>query len=828
MIEREKNQAKSQRQQTTRSDSQSICAITNEPRHSFRALCSLIDPMTKLKIIRSRSHQFCSLLFCLLAFCLTTTARVSQSYRIEGTVTDQNGAPISGAEVTLRASGFSANQLTDSEGHFAFDALRSNSGTLMIQAKGFATVEREWAVETSGATHLNITLAPAPLSEQMTVTAERTATRVGDTAASVIVLSREDVSTTAALTLDDALRQVPGFSLFRRSGSRTANPTSQGVSLRGVGASGASRAVVLSDGIPINDPFGGWVYWGRVPRESVGQIEVVRGGESHLYGTDALGGVINFLPTEARNQTLSLEASYGNEQTPDASLFAADSFSNWRVRLAAEAFHTDGYIIVDERERGRVDTKAGAEHTTLDLTLERLFSNASRVFARGSIFGESRENGTPLQQNRTHIRQLAIGGDWQSEKAGSFSARAFASTQVFDQDFSAVAADRNSETLTRSQRVPAQQIGLTAQWSRAVALKQALVAGFEARSFSGASDELVFAGGRLTSAVGAGGRERIVGAFGQDIIHITPRWIATVGARVDRWRNYDALSTARPFTPTGVFALTKFNDRTETAFSPRVSLLHKLNGNVSLMASGYRAFRAPTLNELYRTFRVGNVVTTANPNLRAERLTGGEAGANVTAFNQRLNVRGVFFWSEIARAIGNVTVALVVPFPPTNPPSQIIIRERQNIARTRSRGVEIEADARLSESVHVSCGYEFVDATVLKFPSIFTLEGLLIPQVPRHQFTFQARYANPSRVTVAIQGRAVGAQFDDDQNLFRLARFFTMDAFASRRLTRGLDVFAAFENLLNQRYEVGRTPTRTLGPPILARIGIRVRLGSAR
>src|ERR671929_131193 len=109
------------------------------------------------------------------------------------------------------------------------------------------------------------------------------------------IRSRRRSWSTSAATLDDALRQVPGFTLFRRTGSRVANPTSQGVSLRGVGASGASRALVLADGIPLNDPFGGWVYWGRVPRASVERIEVLRGGASSLYGSSALGGVVNLI-----------------------------------------------------------------------------------------------------------------------------------------------------------------------------------------------------------------------------------------------------------------------------------------------------------------------------------------------------------------------------------------------------------------------------------------------------------------------------------------------------------------------------------------------------
>lgn len=736
--------------------------------------------------------------------------------KVEGVVTDQAGAPISGAEVTFADKASSVTRTTDSDGRFAFEA-QGDAAMLTIRARGFETASRVWNASDQDSSRMRISLAAERLSEQMTVTASRAETRVSDTAASVAVLSSEDLSTTAALTVDDALRQIPGFSLFRRSGSRTANPTSQGVSLRGVGASGASRAVVLADGIPINDPFGGWVFWGRVPRQAIKRIEVVQGGASSLYGTDALGGVINLITRDARESALSFEASYGNQQTPNISLFAGGSLFQWAAQLSAEVFHTDGYVLVDESQRGQVDTKAGAEHKTVELTLQRLISDSGRVFVRGSIFDEERENGTPLQTNNAYMRQLSIGTDLQSVRAGAFSARAFALTEIYNQDFTAVAADRNSETFTRSQRVPAQQVGFVSQWSRAAGSRQTLVAGVDAREVRGASDELVFIAGNVTSTIGAGGRERTLGVFGQDIIRIAPRWILTLAARGDRWRNYDAFLSSRPLPAQAPVSVTRFADRVETAFSPRVSLLHKLTENISVSLSGYRAFRAPTLNELYRSFRVGNVLTLANEKLRAERLTGGEAGVSAAAFDRKLIVRGTFFWSELTRPIANVTLSVT--------PS-LITRQRQNLGRTRSRGVEVEAETHITSTITISSGYQFVDATVLRFPANVLLEGLLIPQVPRHLLTFQARYANPRRVTVAFQGRAVGSQFDDDQNQFRLNKYFTLDAFATRSLGGGVEVFGAFENLFNQRYDIGRTPLRTVGPPFLARIGIRFNWGS--
>src|SRR4029078_13297747 len=117
--------------------------------------------------------------------------------------------------------------------------------------------------------------------------------RIPAAANNQFAVSNRELEVAGAQTLDDVLRQVPGFSLFRRSGSLTANPTAQGVSLRGVGASGASRALVLLDGVPLNSPFGGWVYWTRVPRVNIENVSVQNGASSSLYGSGALGGVVN-------------------------------------------------------------------------------------------------------------------------------------------------------------------------------------------------------------------------------------------------------------------------------------------------------------------------------------------------------------------------------------------------------------------------------------------------------------------------------------------------------------------------------------------------------
>jgi outer membrane receptor protein involved in Fe transport len=728
----------------------------------------------------------------------------ARQFSVRGVVYDQRGAPVAGAQVKLQAGDFVSVRITDNDGRFAFEGVPLARGTVVVRARGFETAERSWSA--AEGLNLSIVLVLEPLAEQITVTAARTELPLGDVASSVWIVSGSQMKSIGALALDDLLRLVPGFSLFRRSGSRVANPTSQGVSLRGVGLSGASRATVLWDGVPANDPFGGWVYWGRFPRVSIERIEVLRGGSSDLYGTDALGGAVNLISREADKLQLSLESSYGNQRTPHFSLWSGWRGRGARAGLAAELFRTDGYVIAHERARGLVDVPAGSERYAVDLKLD-----FGSFFLRGELFGEARKNGTRLQRNRTHIRQVILGGE-----LGGLALKLYGGDQVFDQDFSAVSADRNFEALTRSQRVPAGQIGASVQYRSLAVSGHTLVFGFDGRRVYGASDELVFSSGRLSSAVGSGGRQRSLGLFGQDIIRLSSELSFQVGVRFDRWLNYRALSVVRPHGPApGTAAVTQFADRSEAALSPKLSLLYKPSDGISLMVSAYRAFRAPTLNELYRSFRVGNVLTLANDGLRAERLTGGEAGAAVSA--RRLRLRGVFFWGEVVNPIANVTLG-VSP--------ELITRQRQNLGRTRSRGIEFDYLARVSRSISISGGYQLVDAVVLKFPANRSLEGLRIPQVPRHQLTVQLVYSDPRVLGFGLQGRAASEQFEDDRNQLSLERFFVLDGILSREFTDGVELFIAGENLTGRRYSVGRTPVRSVGPPPLIRAGVRLSFGA--
>lgn len=734
----------------------------------------------------------------------------AQQIAITGVVQDATGAAISGAQVTLRFSGSTQTVYTTEQGKFSFTAPVGASGSITVVAEGFAPEERSWS-GTPEASQLTFVLRGVAQGERIVVSATRSELKLSEVPGSAVELSPEDLSANAGLTLDDVLRQVPGFSLFRRSSSRVANPTTQGVSLRGLGASGPSRALVLEDGVPLVDPFGGWVYWDQVPRAELSSVEVFRGGESNLYGSDALGGVIQFVTRIPTGPSFSIDTSYGTENTPDLSAWAGTKVSRWDFQAATDMSRTDGYILVPGSQRGIVDTAANSKHATVDAGVGYQISDSGRAFLRGTFFDESRNNGTPLQRNSTGTGVATAGINTGFGEYDSVIARVSGQVEGYDQTFSSIASNRNTEALTDIQHVPSQEDSAAVQWNHELK-NHTLIGGVDVQEVMGASDEQL-----LSSKTGAhfannmaGGRQRSTGVFGEDIFRVASKWTVIAGVRWDDWNNFNG-NTVRIAIPAGTAAGQFFPSRNETSFSPRLSLMRNLGGNAALWVAGYRAFRAPTLNELYRSFRQGIIVTNNNPLLTAERLTGAETGLRAATFHQKFESRGTMFWADIVNPVTNVTLSSA----PT-----LITRQRQNLGRIRSLGAELDGVVHLSNSIQISAGYQFTHAYVVD--STQSLIGKLVPEVPKQQLTWEARYWNPTRLMLSVEGRFASSQFDDDMNTLVLGRYYVMDLFAGRQFRGGFVAYAAVENLLNQRYAVAiASPVQNLGPPILARIGLR-------
>jgi outer membrane receptor protein involved in Fe transport len=719
------------------------------------------------------------------------------------------------------------------DGRFSLNA-PAGAITVVVRADRFAETTQTLAAG-AARTDLAVTLTPATIAEAVTVTPTRGEQRMGDTPASVNVIDRRQIRQSPAVVADDVLRQIPTFSLFRRTSSLSSHPTAQGVSLRGIGPSGVSRTLVLLDGVPFNDPFGGWVYWSRVPLESTDRIEVVDGTSSSLYGNYAMGGVINIVTAQPTRRTLEASTQFGNLNTPKFDMRASDVWGKLGVVVEGTAFDTDGYPIVAASERGAVDTKAAVKFGNANVRLQYDVNERVQAFFQGGYFREKRQNGkastidgTP-EGNDTTWKTFSGGFTARLANASTVEARLFGDDERFHSNFLAVPGatpPRSLGRMTLNQTVPTTSFGGMTQWSRVYGARHAVTAGVDWRQVKGDSQEDGLDSVRgevVTLHRVSGGRQRSVGFFVQDVVSVSPKLTLTLSARGDRWRSYDGhnLEVSVPSgTPTANNA-PELPDRSDTAISPRAAALYHLTDRVSVWGSLGSGFRAPTLNELYRQFRVGTVLTLANNQLGPERLIGGEAGLRVEAA-RNLSVRVTWFDNGVKDPVSNVTLSNT---------SGTVTQQRQNLGRTEIWGLQNDVEYRIGAAWRVTAGYLYNHATVTSNPANTDLEGNFLPQVPKHRGSIEIAYSNPRLIDFAFDVQALGSQFDDDLNSRivpgytdpGLPKYAIVSFRASRTLARNVDVFVGAQNLLNQTYYVGTLPT-TIGTPRMVNAGVRVRV----
>ena len=723
-----------------------------------------------------------------------------QRTSITGRVVDPSGAAVLNARVVYREGAKQVSTMSSGDGTFSV-AAPTLPLAVSVSAPGFKTASVQLAANRQA-----IVLQPDEVSETVEVSSTRMKQEIALRAADISVLDRDTIVHSPSQLLDDVLRNAPGFQLFRRTSSVAANPTTQGVSLRGLSASGASRALVIEDLVPLNDPFGGWVYWNRIPKLSLERAEVVRSGESDVYGRDALGGVVQLIPVSTASDVTTLEASGGSRGTADASALWTHQVGPWGFRADGAIVRWNGYVPVTADQRGSVDTVSDLSARTGQARVERRFGNMNDVFVQGSWSGEERQNGTFFQTNRTAAQSAVIGSDFLLA-GGLTSLRAFADWEHFHQSFSAIALDRNSESLTRLQFVPVQRFGIESQWVRSFHRDDSLIVGASASEVDGVDDEIGFITGAPQFRLVAGGVQKTTGVFGHLSLKPISRLFIGLGTRFDAWEDTQGFSRREKFSGLLV-PRTDFNHKVELEASPRVSVGFTVTPKIMLSAAAYKAFRPPTLNELYRGFRVGNVMTLANQNLASEKLNGVEGGFDLRL--ARIHLAQTFFYNELNDAIANVTL--------TTAPA-LITRQRQNASLIRSRGIDLVLDGRLA-ALHWNAGYEFADSAILSFPTQPLLVGKMTSQVPRHSWSVGTSYLGATW-DITAEARGAGQQFDDDLNQFALGSFAVLNLAGSKQICKGLSIFAAIENALDAEYAAAKTPVTSLGPPIQVRAGFR-------
>ncbi len=656
---------------------------------------------------------------------------------------------------------------------------------------------------------VSVTPAPAraqaaPRAEELTITANRLSPAVSERLHNTTVIDRGALEQSGGARLDEILQQVPGFGLFRRQSSRASHPTTQGISLRGLGPSGAGRTLILLDGVPQNDPFGGWVDWSRLSPDALDSLTITRGGGAGAWGNSAMAGVVR-LYRRAGGE------SGGGVRVRGDSFGGYDGSATFRggsevqVFGAAQAHGGDGPYLIADGQRGAADVRTNNRGAWAELGAN--FSASGTDFTAAANYSEDRLiNGIDIARSRTKIGEFSLGAAHDGAGGTAWEAHAYVRRQGFNAVFAAVAADRAAATPSLDQfRVPTTGAGGNLLLRMAPGGGVSIEAGADLRHAAGATHELLtFTNGVFTRERAAGGRQTVAGAFAEVSWDAAPGLMISGSGRLDHWRQTNGYRRELSTLDGSAVRGDLYTDKDGTVASFRAGATTGLSAGWTARAVAYSGFRIPTLNELYRPFRVGNDITEANPALAPERLFGAEGG--VAWESRTASWSFTVFHARLTDAVSNITVQTT---PGQNAarnvfvPAGGVLRQRRNLERVTAGGVETEAGIRIFEDVEARASYLYTSPKVRKAADQPALQGLRLAQVARHQGSASLSWRPTGRLLARADLRMASSQFDDDQNARRLRGYTSLDGLIEYRVTPDMTVFVSGENILGERIEAG-------------------------
>jgi len=622
--------------------------------------------------------------------------------------------------------------------------------------------------------------APPPTVAVVTVEAARLPLSPVDRAFAIVTVGEEAIAT--APRLDEALVATPGVQLFRRTSSNASNPTTQGISVRSIAGSGASRALVTLDGVPQNDPFGGWVIWSGLPPIGIEQARIVRGAGAGPYGAGALTGVIQL----AERTHVPAHGEYELHAGERGLLGAAAAAALGDVFVTASTETSDGWIPV---RTGRtaydaplfLNASSAAIRWAPDLGGKDLavrLSGYQEARGAGQVGGNSRAVGATLSATLADTSP-GIGTGWRLQG------------WVKHSDLENRTGNRTTGLTTNEQyATPAWGAGFNAAL-RKDGLDGGWEVGADARGARGETREhfgSTLAGNRIS-----GGSQSVAGVYAEGYRQNGP-WLITGGARLDRWATFDGKRIQTVIAPSQEHP----TDRSGWVPTARAGVRRDI-GETYLRGAAYAGFRPPTLNELYRPFTVSGTTTQANAGLQPEKLFGAELGGGGSGWE----VTG--FYNRLEDAITNVTIGAG-------------LAQRRNAGAVDATGLEAEADHHVGEALSVHLAAAYTHARVDGGPN----DGLRPAQTPELTLAGAATWRPVERLSARLDVRYEGSRFDDDRNTRKLAPFTEVGVRCDWTLTREVTFYAAAENLTDAGVQTARAFDGTISydQPRTFRLGL--------
>ena len=640
----------------------------------------------------------------------------------------------------------------------------------------------------------------------ITVTGKGLADLPGDAALSLVVIDRDRILNSGSNRLESVLADIAGQQQFRRSDSRSANATSQGITLRGLGGNASSRALLVLDGVPQADPFGGWVAFPAFATGRLDRIRITRGGGTGYWGPGALAGTIELESVGAQALTpFTGNIAYGSRDSLDAQGSLGLTRDGGFAMLSAAYGRGDGFIPIVERNRGPVDRAAPYEQASANLRVVVKLAPDTEAQVTATAFTDSRERGFDFSRNTSEGVDGAIRlvgrGRW------GWQALAYVQTRNFTSDFAAINDSRTTATQTLDQYdTPASGWGGRLEIAPPIGGGVTLRLGADTRQLTGQTNELfTYVAGSPTRQREAGGRTGTSGIFADASIE-AGILTATVAARLDWWTISNGrllettLATGAPFTTL------RFADRSGEEFTGRAGIAVKAADWLTLRTAAYRGWRLPTLNELYRPFRVGPDATAANALLNPERVTGVDAGFTLSpATGVSIGVTG--FWNRMDDTIANVTIARG---PGSFPGVGFVgaagfYRQRQNLDALEVWGWEVDASVRQGPFT-LRASLSHVDPTIRATGAAAPLDGLRPAQTPRTSVSGGVDYAG-RLFTASATVRHIASQFEDDLNSRSLDAATMVDALLVVPIIKGFAIEGRVENLFDAEVQAALSGT---------------------
>ncbi|MGD8326323.1 MAG: TonB-dependent receptor, partial [Sphingomonadales bacterium] len=603
---------------------------------------------------------------------------------------------------------------------------------------------------------------PVLAQGEIIITAPRLDAPVYEQAYGVTKVGHDYLENTTNPYLDASLSGIAGFSIFRRADSRSSNPTTQGATLRGLGPNGAGRTLVLLDGVPQNDPFGGWVFWSALPQQALDAVNIYQGGGAGPFGAGALSGVID-LQSRAPQQGVAAELSGGSRGFFQGSVLAGFEIGELGIRLLGFGGRDGGFHFLPKDQRGPVDVPASSHHYGGAIDFAIAVGEATTFAGRFAAFADERVNGNALAPNETEALEasLRLTHDGQG-KEPSWSFVLYGQEREFAQTFVSV---RDNRTTTRPVLdqfdVPSRAFGIRGD------LRFPWGSGHESRLSTdlrwaeGETNELFRnLGAGFTRRREAGGNQFIGGLAFEHGWRVDEYWSLTGGFRLDRWRNSDGVRREFDLANEVELLDVDIENQSDWRASSRVGLVYQATPALRVRTAAYTGFRVPTLNELHRPFRVVNDITEANAELRPERLRGIEAGISYEPLSS-LKAEITWFSNWVYDAVGNITLAQGPGFFPIAGfvPDGGSLRQRQNVERVRVDGVEFSAHVDIGAGFSGDVSYGYSDARIKRADNTPDLVGNHLIQAPKHRGRVTFFYEHPSSLKFSTSLRFSSQQF---------------------------------------------------------------------